>query len=70
MILRAKMGVSVMKCALKLCNFLLCLEEDSVYYSTVKQLLRAYFCLPTGLNKFYHTSAQMGIPCMKCVIKE
>ena len=29
----------------------------------------ACFCLETGINKFFHTSAQMGISCMKCVLK-
>ena len=28
------------------------------------------FCLTTGLNKFYHTSIQMGISCIKCVLEE
>ena len=35
-----------------------------------KQLPRAYFCFTAGLNTFYHTSAQMGIPCIKCVLEE
>ena len=30
----------------------------------------ACFCLETGLNKFFHTSAQMGISCIKCVLEE
>ena len=30
----------------------------------------AYFCLETGLNKLFHTCAQMGISCMKCVLKK
>ena len=30
----------------------------------------ACFCLETGLNKFYHTSAQMGISCIKYVWKK
>ena len=28
----------------------------------------ACFCLETRLNKFFHTSAQMGISCIKCVL--
>ena len=54
------------------CNFLLSLEEHLVYYSNekIKQLLCACFCLTTGLNKFYHTIAKMGIPCIKVVLKE
>ena len=27
-------------------------------------------CLTTGLNKFYHTNAQIGIPCIKYVQEE
>ena len=61
MILRANPGLSVMKMCIEVCNFLLSLEEHSVYYSNEKQQLCAYFCLTTGLNKFYHTSDQMGI---------
>ena len=30
----------------------------------------ACFCLETGLYKFFHTSAQMGISCIKCVLEE
>ena len=29
----------------------------------------ACFCLETGLNKFFYTSAQMGISCIKCVLE-
>ena len=53
-----------------MCNFLLSLEEHSVYYSNEKQLMWTCLCLTTGLNKFYHTSARMGIPCIKCVLEE
>ena len=28
------------------------------------------FCLTTGLNKFYHTRPQKGIPCIKCALEE
>ena len=28
------------------------------------------FCLKTGLNKFFHTNAQMGISSIKCVLEE
>ena len=59
-----------MKMRIKVFKFLLSLEEHSVYYSNEKQLLSAYLCLKTGLYKFYHTSAQMGIPCIKCVLEE
>ena len=48
-------------------NFLFSLEEHSISYSNEKQLQCAYFCLTTGLNKFYHRSAQMIIPCIKSV---
>ena len=30
----------------------------------------AGFCLETGHNKFFHTSAQMDISCIKCVLEE
>ena len=30
----------------------------------------ACFRLETGLNKFFHTSAQMGTSCIKCVLEE
>ena len=30
----------------------------------------AYFCLGTGLNRSFHTSAQMGISYIKCVLGE
>ena len=30
----------------------------------------ACFCLETGLNQFFHTSAQMRISCIKCVLEE
>ena len=30
----------------------------------------AFFGSETGLNKFYHTNAQMGISCLKCVLEE
>ena len=52
------------------CNFLLSLEQYSVYYSNEQQLLCAYFCLTTGLNNFYHTCAQIGSSCIKCVTEE
>ena len=32
--------------------------------------MRACFCLETGLNKFFHKSAQMGILCIKYVLEE
>ena len=51
-------------------NFLIRLEEHLFYYSSGNQLLCAWFCLTIGHNKFYHTSAQMGIPCIKCVLEE
>ena len=35
-----------------------------------KQSMCACFSLETWLNKFYHTSDQMGISCIKCVMKE
>ena len=52
-----------------MCNFL-SLEEHSVYYSNKKQLLCVCVCLTTGPNKFYQASAQLGIPCIKCVLEE
>ena len=55
---------------IKMFKPILCLEEHSVYYSNEKQILCACFCLTTGLNKFYHTSAQMDIPSIKCVLEE
>ena len=30
----------------------------------------ACFCFATGLNKFFHTSAQMGISCIKRVMEK
>ena len=30
----------------------------------------ACFYLETGFNKFFHTSAQMGISCIKCVLED
>ena len=30
----------------------------------------ACFSLKTGLNKFFHTSAEMGILCITCVLEE
>ena len=59
-----------MQMRLKVVKFLLSLEEHSVYYSNEKQFLYTCFCLTTGLYKFYHMSAQMGIPCIKCVLEE
>ena len=59
-----------MKKRIKVFKFLSSLEEHSVYYSNEKQLLCTYFCLTTGLYKFYHTSAQMGVPCIKYVLEE
>ena len=51
-------------------DFLLNLEEHSVYYSNKHQPLCASFFLETGINKFFHTSAQMGISCIKYVYEE
>ena len=59
-----------MKNRIKVFIFLLSLEEHSAYYSNEKQLLCACFCLATGLYKSYHTSAQMGIPCIKMCEKQ
>ena len=53
---------------MKVRYFLLSLEEHSVYYSNEKQPMYACFCMATGLNKFFHTGAQMGISCIKCVV--
>ena len=52
------------------CNFALRLEIHSVYYLNETQLLCAYASLTTGLNKFHHTSVQMGIACIKCVLED
>ena len=30
----------------------------------------AYVCLEAGLNKFFHTSAQMDILCIHCALEE
>ena len=30
----------------------------------------ACFCLETGLNKFFDTSAHMGISCIKCDLEK
>ena len=57
-----------MKMHMKVFKFILSLEEHSVHCSNEKQLPVACFCLTTGLFKFYHTSAQMGIPCIKWVL--
>ena len=46
------------------------LEVHSDYNSNAKQPMCASFCLETRLNKFFHTSAQMGISCIKCVLEE
>ena len=70
MILRAKMDVCFKKMRISVCNFLLSLEEHLVYYSNEKQFLCACFCLTIWVNKFYHSSAQMGIPCIKCVLEK
>ena len=59
-----------MKMLIKVFKFILNLEEPSVYYANEKQLMCVCFCLTTGLYKFYHTSAQMGIPCKKYVLEE
>ena len=53
-----------------MCNFLLCLEEYSVYYSNEIRFCAPTLGLTTRLNTFYHTSDQMGIPCIKCVLEE
>ena len=50
--------------------FFLSLEAYSVYYLNEKQAMRACFCLVTGLNKFFHTSAQMGFTYIECVLEE
>ena len=41
-------------------------------YSNENQLLHvnAWFCLTIELYKYYPTSAQMGIPCIKSVPEE
>ena len=62
-----KMGVSFMKTPTKVCNFLLSLEEHSVYYSDENQLLSDCFCLAT---QFYHTNTQMSISLINYFLEE
>ena len=69
MTLSAKTGVSFIKMRILSAVFL-CLEGLSVFYSNGNKVLYACFCLTTGLSKFYHTSAQMGISCINCVQEE
>ena len=59
-----------MKKCIQVFKFLFSLEEHTVYYSDEKNASVRLLCLTPGLYKFYHTSAQMGIPCIKCVLEE
>ena len=70
LIWRAKTDASSKKIRIYVWEFLLSIEEPSVYYSNEKQPMFACFCLATGLNKFFHKSAQMGISCINCVLEE
>ena len=47
-----------------MCSFLLRLENIQSFIQMKNNLC------DNGLNKFYYTSSQMGIPCIKCVIEE
>ena len=44
--------------------------QHSVYYAIENQLLSLWFCFTSLLYKFYHTSTQIRVPCIKYFLEE
>ena len=66
---KSKNGCIPNENAYKSVQFFLSLEEHSVYYSNENSFCAPAFSWQLGFM-FCHTSAQMGIPRIKCVLEE